>query len=125
VESLGLAERVELVEAMLPSAEIGEFDLVVANLPYVSEAEWAGLEPEVTEWEPREALLAGPDGLDALRAAIPAAAEIAPVMALEVGAGQAGAASELLAQAGFDSVEVRSDLAGIPRAVVGRRGAGA
>ena len=44
------------------------FDLLVANLPYVGEAEWAGLEPEVTEWEPREALLAGPDGLDAIRA---------------------------------------------------------
>jgi release factor glutamine methyltransferase len=122
-ESLGLTERVELVEAMLPSAGIGKFDLVVANLPYVSEAEWASLEPEVTEWEPREALLAGPDGLDALRVAIPAVAEVARVLALEVGAGQAGAASELVGEAGFDSVEVRPDLAGIPRAVVGRRGA--
>ncbi len=122
-ENLGLAERVELVEAMLPSAGIGEFDLAVANLPYVSEAEWASLEPEVTEWEPREALLAGPDGLDALRVAIPAVADLARVLALEVGAGQAGAASELVEEAGFDSVEVRPDLAGIPRAVVGRRGA--
>lgn len=120
-ESLGLTERVELVEAMLPP-ETGDFDLVVANLPYVSEAEWASLEPEVTEWEPREALLAGPDGLDALRAAIPAVAGIARVLALEVGAGQAGAARELVGEAGFASVEVRPDLAGIPRAVVGRRG---
>jgi release factor glutamine methyltransferase len=122
-ERLELTDRVELVEATLPAAESGEFDLVVANLPYVSEAEWGGLEPEVTEWEPREALLAGPDGLDALRVTIPAAAEVAPVLALEVGAGQAGAASELLGQAGFDSVDVRRDLAGIPRAIVGSRGA--
>jgi release factor glutamine methyltransferase len=120
-EHLGLAGRVELVEAMLPSTESGEFDLVVANLPYVSEAEWASLEPEVTEWEPREALLAGPDGLDALRVAIPAAAGIAAVLALEVGAGQAEAAGGLLTQAGFGSVELRRDLAEIPRAVVGRR----
>jgi release factor glutamine methyltransferase len=124
-ERLGLAERVELVEATVPSAPGDGFDLVLANLPYVGEAEWAGLEPEVTEWEPREALLAGPDGLDALRATIPAVAGVAPVLGLEVGSGQADAACELLAQAGFDSVEVRPDLAGIGRAVVGRRGAGA
>ncbi len=118
-ERLGLAARVELVEAML-SPGLGGFDLVLANLPYVSEAEWAGLEPEVTEWEPREALLAGSDGLDVLRAAIPAAAGVAPVVGLEVGAGQAATASELAMEAGFGAVETRSDLAGIPRVVVGR-----
>lgn len=118
---LGMDERVRFVEATLPPAETGEFDLALANLPYVSEAEWGSLEPEVTEWEPREALLAGPDGLDVLRAAIPAAVGIAPVLALEVGAGQAGAVGELLVDAGFVGVETRRDLAGIPRIVIGRR----
>jgi release factor glutamine methyltransferase len=117
---LGLAGRVEFVEGMLPG-EPGELDLVVANLPYVAEAEWGGLEPEVTEWEPREALLAGPDGLDVLRAAIPAAAAVAPALALEAGAGQAQAVSGLLFEAGFTAVETRADLAGIPRVVWGRR----
>ncbi|MGC1851604.1 MAG: peptide chain release factor N(5)-glutamine methyltransferase [Solirubrobacterales bacterium] len=119
-ERLGLAERVELVEAMLP-AESGELDLIVANLPYVAEADWGELEPEVTQWEPREALLAGPDGLDVLRAAIPAAADLAPAAAFEVGAGQAPTVSELLFEAGFARVETRPDLAGIPRVVWGRR----
>jgi release factor glutamine methyltransferase len=117
-ERLGLIERVEFVEAMLP-AELGELDLLVANLPYVAERDWDGLEPEVTEWEPREALLAGPDGLDVLRAAIPAAAGAARVAAFEVGAGQAPAVSELLFEAGFAAVETRPDLAGIPRVVIG------
>ncbi len=117
---LGLAERVELVEAMLPP-EPPEIDLVVANLPYVAELEWRGLEPEVTEWEPREALLAGPDGLDVLRAAIPAAASIAPVLALEVGVGQVSAVSELLFEAGFGTVDTRPDLAGIPRVIWGHK----
>jgi release factor glutamine methyltransferase len=117
---LGLGERVELVEGMLPPAG-GSFGLVVANLPYVAESEWDGLEPEVTEWEPREALLAGPDGLDALRAFVPAAAEVSPAMALEVGAGQAPAVAELLFEAGFGAVETRPDLAGIPRVVWGRK----
>ena len=45
----------------------GEFDLVLANLPYVREDEWAGLEPEITRFEPPEALVSGSDGLDAIR----------------------------------------------------------
>ena len=139
-EQLGLADRVEFVEGVLPldaaappapvvpagagkaadPAERRSFDLVVANLPYVAESEWQALEPEVTEWEPREALLAGSDGLDVIRAAIPAAAPLAPAMALEVGAGQAEAVAELLFEAGFARVEMRPDLSGIPRVVLGR-----
>jgi release factor glutamine methyltransferase len=119
-ERLGLADRVEFVEAMLPP-DTGELDLIVANLPYVAESEWGGLEPEVTEWEPREALLAGPDGLDVIRSAIPAAAAAAPSLALEVGVGQAPAVSELLFEASFAKVETRPDLAGIPRIVWARR----
>lgn len=128
-ERLGLSQRVRFIEGMLPSDEMGwvgeggaePCDLVVANLPYVAETEWAGLEPEVTEWEPREALLAGPDGLDAIRAAIPAAAAAAPVLALEVGAGQAPTVGELLFEAGFATVETRPDLAGISRVVWGKQ----
>lgn len=119
-ERLGLGGRVEFVEAMLP-LQPTPLDLIVANLPYVAEREWAGLEPEVTKWEPREALLAGPDGFDVLRAAIPAAASAAPALALEVGIGQAQAVSEMLFEAGFATIETRADLAGIPRVVWGRR----
>lgn len=130
-ERLGLAKRVEFLETTLPAA--GAFDLVVANLPYVSEVEWGGLEPEVTEWEPREALLAGPDGLDAFRALLakwarPSSAtagqgtNAAPGwLALEVGDGQARAVEELLAGAGFGPIETRCDLAGIERVVVSRQ----
>ncbi len=123
-ERLGLAGRVELVEAMA-TQELGDFDLIVANLPYVSEAEWPTLAPEVTDWEPREALLAGPDGLDVLRVAIPAVAGLAPVLALEVGVGQDAVVGALLIESGFAAVESRPDLAGIPRIVIGRRGASA
>ena len=62
-ERLGLADRVRFLEGTLPEGE--SFDLVLANLPYVAERDWPALQPEVTQWEPREALLAGPDGLDA------------------------------------------------------------
>jgi release factor glutamine methyltransferase len=104
----------------LPPAE-GGFELVVANLPYVSEAEWDGLQPEVREWEPRAALLAGADGLDVIRAAIPSLAGRARVLALEVGIGQAETVGGLLRAAGFGAIETRPDLAGIPRVVIGRQ----
>ncbi len=116
-ERLGLADRVRFAGGSLPAGE--GFDLILANLPYVAEADWASLQPEVTEWEPREALLAGHDGLDAFRAAIPAATATAPVVALEVGMGQAPAVGALLRAAGFASVRTRRDLAGIERVVVG------
>jgi release factor glutamine methyltransferase len=115
---LGLAARVDFVAATLPPE--GGFDLVVANLPYVGEGEWGSLQPEVTEWEPREALLAGPDGLDVLRTAIPSMAGMASVIALEIGIGQAEAVGELLSDAGFATVSTRADLAGIPRVAIGR-----
>lgn len=135
-ERLGLAARVRFLEGSLPEGE--EFDLVLANLPYVAEADWASLQPEVTKWEPREALLAGPDGLDAIRAFLAdrvrgysriarvttKSAEGAVVagqtVGLEVGEGQAGAVGGLLLEAGFSEIEVRVDLAGIERIVIGR-----
>jgi release factor glutamine methyltransferase len=156
-ERLGLAGRVRFVEGTLPEDETfvegmlpdrqvrwvgqggaelfeengaGGFDLIVANLPYVAEGEWADLEPEVTQWEPREALLAGPDGLDAIRALLGDGARLsAPLereasggaLALEIGAGQAQAVAALMRAAGFAEVESVPDLAGIPRVVWGRQ----
>jgi release factor glutamine methyltransferase len=142
-ERLGLAERVRFLEGTIPrrpgdalEAPNGPeaFDLIVANLPYVAEPDWPTLQPEVTDWEPREALLAGPDGLDAIRALVSVRGErtssryagrsafaVAPVVALEVGEGQAAAVGELLREAGFGSVETRRDLAGIERVVWGKR----
>ncbi len=123
-ERTGLEGRVEFALGTFPPANDG-FELVVANLPYVSEAEWDGLQPEVREWEPREALLAGADGLDAIRAVIPGLAGRAGVLALEVGIGQAETVGGLLRASGFDAIEVRPDLAGIPRVVIGRAEASA
>jgi release factor glutamine methyltransferase len=122
---LGLGERVRFHEGTLPEGE--RFDLILANLPYVAEHDWPKLQPEVTQWEPPEALLAGPDGLDAYRALIPGSAGLlnryaeqrSGGLAVEVGEGQALAVAELMGAAGFDAVETRRDLAGIERVVVG------
>jgi release factor glutamine methyltransferase len=127
-QRLGLAARVSFREGTIPPVEEGQgggsprFDLILANLPYVAEREWPTLQPEVTEWEPREALLAGPDGLDAYRSLADAlrGADAAPAIGLEVGEGQAEEVGALLGGAGFDEIEVRRDLAGIERLVIGR-----
>jgi release factor glutamine methyltransferase len=130
-ERLGLADRVRFLSGSVPEGEA--YDLIVANLPYVAETEWSSLQPEVTQWEPREALLAGPDGLDAIEglllelertsSRIPGRSAFAPggALALEVGDGQTGTVEALLGAAGFSAIEIRADLAGIERVVLGER----
>jgi release factor glutamine methyltransferase len=120
-DRLGLTDRVRLVHGTL---EPGPFDLLLANLPYVSEAEWEGLEPELREFEPREALIAGPSGLEAFDAVLgQLGLQAEPPMAigLEVGIGQAQTVAELVRRAGYERIEIRPDLAGIDRMVAGWR----
>jgi release factor glutamine methyltransferase len=101
-------------------AGVGDFDAVVSNPPYVEDG--AELAPEIVRHEPSLALRAGPDGLDVLRALVPAAAALgAEVLAVEVGAGQAAAVEELARGAGFGRAERRRDLAGVERVVIAWR----
>jgi release factor glutamine methyltransferase len=92
----------------------GRFDLVVANLPYVREDEWNGLAPEIRRYEPREALVAGEDGLDAIRALVGGAPPDTR-LALEHAPAQAEAVRALLRD-----TETREDLAGRERVTLGR-----
>jgi release factor glutamine methyltransferase len=120
---LGLADRVRFEHGPLP--EPRRYDLVLANLPYVPESDRRSLAPEITRYEPGEALFAGADGLDAIRALLAALGADGGVsssaVALEVGAGQAEAVAALVADAGYSDVGVRRDLAGIERVVTGSR----
>lgn len=115
--ALGL--DVKFVQADLLENVSVPFDAVLANLPYVEEG--AALEPEITRFEPREALFAGPDGLDVIRRLAETLPPAVPLVALEVGAGQADPVVSLLRETGFESIQALPDLAGIERVVVGRR----
>ena len=126
-ERLRLAGRVRFEYGSVPAA-VGdapaEFDLVLANLPYVSEGEWPLLAPEILRHEPREALVPGPTGLEAIErllGAVAAGELRTRAMALEVGESQALTVGGLMRRAGFERVEIRSDLAGLKRVVVGHR----
>ncbi len=94
-------------------------DLLVANLPYVPDGDFATLQPEIRDYEPREALLGGPDGLDPIRHLLTDLPNCAAI-ALEVGIGQAPEVERMIQAAGFAETDRRSDLAGIERVVVGR-----
>ncbi len=120
--ALGLAGRLELCEGDLfaPVAR-RRFRLVVSNPPYVPSGRIRDLPPEVSRYEPVEALDGGPDGLDVIRriaARAPEHLEPGGVLAVEIGADQGGAAASILREAGFSGVEVRKDLAGIDRVAV-------
>jgi release factor glutamine methyltransferase len=120
-EALGLG--IELVEADLLAGVDGRFALVASNPPYIGEAEVAGLEPEVAEYEPRLATVAGPAGtevLERLAAAASGALEPGGWLVVECGAGQAEAVRGMLAAAGAVETFAEPDLAGIDRVVGGR-----
>lgn len=107
----------------LPSMLRGRVDLIVSNPPYVADREVADLPPEVARWEPRAALVSGPTGLEQITAIV----EEAPrwlsqpgALVVEIAPHQREAATALALGAGFDPVDVRPDLAGRARVLVGR-----
>lgn len=119
--ALGLANRVELREADWSARgwadDLGTFDLVIANPPYVEDD--AGLDRSVRDHEPAGALFAGRDGLDAYRALIPQLpALLSPdgIAVLEIGYRQADAVTALAEASGFIAT-LRCDLGDRPRAL--------
>jgi len=97
-------------------------DIIAANLPYVSDAEWDSLTPEIRLYEPAMALRGGPDGLDAIRRLLgQSSAHLRPggAILLEIGAGQAAYVRDI-ALAVFPDAEIRvvQDYAGLDRVAV-------
>jgi release factor glutamine methyltransferase len=122
---LGLTQRAAFVACNYTAALSGPFDLIVSNPPYIRSADIAGLDREVREYDPPRALDGGPDGLAAYRVIAPDAARLlAPggTLIVEAGYGQSGPIAELMSATGLTpDVPSKADLAGIPRAVAGRR----
>jgi release factor glutamine methyltransferase len=127
-ERLGLAARAHFRPGYWGEGLAGAFDVIVSNPPYVAEADWYGLQPEIRDFEPKAALVAGPDGLAAYRALAPDCARLlAPggLCALEIGFGQGDAVAALLAAQSLTVIKRPRDLAGIERCVLARHRASA
>jgi release factor glutamine methyltransferase len=127
-ESLGLAECVSFLAGNLwtpVTASGGFFDLITANPPYVTEAEWGELSSEVRDFEPRTALVAGPQGLEIThRILVGARSHLLPLgwLLVELGAGRAQQAEALARDANvYDDIHTVRDLAGIERVLACRR----
>jgi release factor glutamine methyltransferase len=123
----GLAERIAFLEGDLlaPLAAGQAFDAIVSNPPYVSEAEWEALEPDVRNYEPRGALVAGPQGTEVIARLIPqATARLRPGghLLLEISPMIHEAVIGLLAaEPRLETLPTVKDLARHPRIVVARR----
>jgi release factor glutamine methyltransferase len=123
----GLDGRLQLLQsdwfsALAPAAR---FDLIIANPPYLTEAEVAEAAPEVRDHEPRLALTPGRDGLGALRTIIDSARGFLKpggMLALETGIAQHGALLGQLTAAGYQDAESEKDYAGRDRFILARRG---
>jgi release factor glutamine methyltransferase len=112
-------DRVELVQGDLFAGLTGPFDLVVSNPPYVDPDVLATLEPEVRDYEPREALIA--NGVtEAITAGGPEVLVAGGALALEVADGKAAEVAALLDRDGYHEIIVTNDLAGRERIVDGR-----
>jgi release factor glutamine methyltransferase len=122
------ADRVRLAEGMwyeaLPTGLRGRLRVIVSNPPYVTEAEFAGLPPEVRDHEPVGALVAGPTGRESLEHLVAGGLdwlEPGGALVLELAPDQAAAVTAAAEARGYEAVAVHPDLAGRPRALVARR----
>ncbi|MCU1456927.1 MAG: protein-(glutamine-N5) methyltransferase, release factor-specific [Actinomycetia bacterium] len=125
------AVRVRLGEGSwfeaLPEDLRGGLRLVVSNPPYVAESEYPDLPPEVRDYEPYDALVSGPSGLESIATIVEQAPdwlEPGGVLVLELAPHQVESARSLAAAAGFADVEIRKDLSGRERVLVARRSPG-
>ncbi|MBU6479902.1 MAG: peptide chain release factor N(5)-glutamine methyltransferase [Nitrospirae bacterium] len=125
-----VGERITWLEGDLlgPLAEKeleGRIDVIVSNPPYIAEADWATLQPEVRLFEPRGALVAGPQGTELHERLLQEAGRyLSPggALIMEIGAGQGRAMRRIVDQLpGYRFRRLVYDAAGLERVVIVER----
>lgn len=123
-EALGVLPRVAFVESNWLDLVGGTFDLIVSNPPYIALDEMAGLDRDVSYYEPRMALTDEADGLSAYRIIAreaPAHMARGGQLLVEIGPTQGQAVYDLFAQAGLENICIHPDLDGRDRVVSGQK----
>jgi release factor glutamine methyltransferase len=114
-----------LLEPLAGRGLEGRIDVIVSNPPYISEADWATLQPEVRLFEPRGALVAGPQGTELHERLLHEAGRyLSPggALIMEIGAGQARAMRRIVDQIpGYRFHRLVYDKAGLERVVIVER----
>jgi len=118
--------QIEFIKADFYSYELSamSFDLIISNPPYIPTQTIETLGAGVKDFEPKLSLDGGADGLDFYRQigkTVPSLLKSEGLLVVEIGEEQASAVSELFEKAGFNSIEVFKDYAGLPRVVTARK----
>jgi release factor glutamine methyltransferase len=115
----------DLLSPLKECVGVGTVDAIISNPPYIAEADWAGLQPEVRDYEPRGALLAGPQGIEFHVRLIHDSKEfLAPggLLVMELGQNQAPLVRRAVEEAtGYTGLQTVEDEAGIERVLIARR----
>lgn len=117
-------DRVRFTKTDLLENLGGKFDLIVANLPYISRDDRAQLQPEVLH-DPEIALFAGERGNEMIRRLIehaPAHFTLGGLLALEVGIGQAEELIQVLHEKNYRDIQAKNDYLGVSRFLFARYG---
>ena len=121
----GVAGRMEFLEGHLFASAVGEFDVIVSNPPYIPDDVYLLLPEGIRAFEPREALIAGPDGAAFHREIIrEGAGRLKPGgrIFLEIGEGQRELVESLFREAGcYTDIYFRKDYGGMERVVAARK----
>ena len=120
-----VSDKIEFVHSPIEEFSLAEhghcFDVVVSNPPYVTKSEYASLPPEIRDYEPEEALLAGEDGLDIYRKISVILRQLLKpndAAFFEIGAHQGQSVQTLFAKEKFAHSEIIKDLAGLDRVLM-------
>jgi release factor glutamine methyltransferase len=125
-----VGDRIEWMEGDLLSplrerGMAGTVNAIASNPPYIAEGDWVGLQPEVREFEPRAALIAGPEGTEFHARLLRDSREFLVAggfLVMEIGQGQLPALQRITEQVGgYASLEAVADIAGIERVVIAQR----
>lgn len=99
------------------------FDIIISNPPYIRTKDIDGLQPEIREWEPVNALDGGVDGLDLYREIVPSAGPFLAddgILMLELGAGCSTEVHGIFESSGYSEIKILKDYAGIERIIHGK-----
>jgi release factor glutamine methyltransferase len=121
----GVGDRVRFLQGDLfsPIGENDKFDLIVSNPPYIAHSEFDSLQVDVKNYEPRQALDGGSDGLDFYRKIVPNAKNyLVPNgwLLVEIGFTQEPAVRQIFEANGFVDIKMLRDIAKLPRVIMGR-----
>ena len=118
---LGLKKRVKLFKSNIDNFQYGKYDLIISNPPYIKKYDLKCLEKDVIDFEPKQALDGGVEGLSEIRKVISKSSELIKkngFLILEIGFDQKNRVKQLLQNKGFYIKKIVKDLSGHDRCIV-------